>query len=145
MERQYPARPIVAVGALVIRDGRVLLARRGKEPSYGKWSLPGGAVEAGEPLRAAVAREIREECGLVIDVTDTVEVFERLVPDGTGRAQYHYVIIDYVARWAGGEIALSDEVLEARWVHPDDLDRYDMTTGTIEVIRRLLRRAGTAG
>ena len=128
----------MAVGAVVVRDGCVLLARRGKEPSYGLWSVPGGAVGLGEELKAAAAREIREECGIEIELTDVIEVIERLHRDGDGRIQYHYVIVDYLARWAAGEIQPSDEVLEARWVAPQEFPGYQMTAGTADAIQRML-------
>ncbi|HSC71002.1 MAG TPA: NUDIX hydrolase [Candidatus Methylomirabilis sp.] len=145
MQRRYPERPIMAVGAIVVKNGRVLLARRGKEPSYGVWSVPGGAVRLGEGLKAAAVREIREECGIEIELTDVVEVIERLHRDGGGRVQYHYVIVDYLARWVAGKLSSSDEVLEARWVAPEEFPRYQMTTGTADVIQKMLaagRRAG---
>jgi mutator protein MutT len=145
VSRTYPDRPILAVGAVVVRDGRVLLARRGKAPSYGLWSLPGGAVELGERVKDAVRREIREECGIEIEVTDVVEVFERLVPDADGRVQYHYVILDYVARWQSGEPGGSDEVLESRWVRPEEFPDYEMTKGTADVVLRMVERAKKAG
>jgi len=128
----------MAVGAIVVKDGRVLLARRGKEPSYGVWSVPGGAVRLGEGLKAAAAREIREECGLEIELTDVVEVIERLHRDGEGKIQYHYVIVDYLARWMAGELKPSDELLEARWVAPEEFSKYQMTTGTADIIQRML-------
>jgi ADP-ribose pyrophosphatase YjhB (NUDIX family) len=128
----------MAVGAVVVRNGRVLLARRGREPSYGLWSVPGGAVRLGEGIKAAAAREIREECGIEIALTDVVEVIERLHRDGEGRIQYHYVIVDYLARWVAGDIRPSDEVLEARWVSPGEFPRYQMTPGTADVIRKML-------
>jgi ADP-ribose pyrophosphatase YjhB (NUDIX family) len=145
MQRRYPERPIMAVGAIVVKNGRVLLARRGKEPSYGLWSVPGGAVRVGEGLKAAAAREIREESGVEIELTDVIEVIERLHRDGDGRIQYHYVIVDYLARWVAGDIQPSDEVLEARWVAPEEFPKYPMTAGTADVIQKMLtagRRAG---
>ena len=145
MRRRYPDRPIMAVGAIVVKDGRVLLARRGKEPSYGLWSVPGGAVHLGEALKTAALREIREECGIKIDLADVVEIVERMVRDADGRIQYHYVIVDYLAHWAQGDLAPSSEVLEARWVAPEEFPQYQMTAGTVEVINRMLaagRRAG---
>jgi ADP-ribose pyrophosphatase YjhB (NUDIX family) len=135
----------MAVGAIVVKNGRVLLARRGKEPSYGLWSVPGGAVGLGEGLKAAAAREIREECGIEIELTDVVEVIERLHRDGAGRIQYHYVIVDYLARWVAGELKPSDEVLEARWVAPKEFPKYPMTTGTADVIRKMLAVGKRAG
>jgi len=143
IRRRYPKQPILAVGAVVVKDGRVLLARRGKPPSYGKWSLPGGAVRLGEGLKEAVAREVREECGLDIEIGDALEVVERMVRDKEGRFLYHYVIIDYLASWKGGEIATSSDVLEARWVLPEDLHLYDTTQGAVEIIQRLLEKASS--
>lgn len=141
MKRRYPNQPVVAVGAVVVKVGRVLLARRGKAPGYGRWSLPGGAVMLGEGLKEAVVREVREECGLDIEVGDEAEVVERIVRDEKGGLQYHYVIIDYLASWKGGELNTSSDVLEARWVLPEDFPLYNLTDGTIEVIRRLLKKA----
>jgi 8-oxo-dGTP diphosphatase len=144
-QRRYPERPFVAVGTIVVRDGCVLLARRGKEPSYGLWSLPGGAVDLGEGLKNAAARETREECGIEIEITDVLEVVERMVRDPDGRVQFHYVIVDYLARWASGELVSSPEVLEARWVPPEDFPRYEMTRGTAEVVLRMLETGKRAG
>jgi mutator protein MutT len=138
VKREYPDRPVLAVGALVIRDGKVLLAKRGREPGRGLWSLPGGAVQAGENLKVAVTREIHEECGIEVAVEEAAEVVERMIPDADGRLQYHYVILDFRARWLRGELHPSEEVEEARWVDPSELHQYQMTRGTAAVIRRLL-------
>ena len=135
----------MAVGTIVVKDGWVLLARRGKEPSYGLWSVPGGAVRLGEELRDAAKRETREECGIEVDLTDVIEIVERMVRDNDGRMQYHYVIVDYLARWVSGELAPSSEVLEARWVPPEEFPQYDMTRGTAEVIHRMLEAGQRAG
>ena len=144
-DREYPARPILAVGTVVVRDGCVLLARRGKAPSQGKWSVPGGAVDVGESLEAAARREIREECGIEVELTDTLEVIQRITRDDAQRVRFHYVIVDYVARWLSGEPRPSDEASEVRWVRPEELDALDMTAGTAEVVRRMLRKAGIGG
>jgi ADP-ribose pyrophosphatase YjhB (NUDIX family) len=144
-ERRYPNRPIVAVGTIVVRDGRVLLARRGHEPAYGLWSVPGGGVHLGEELRAAARRELREECGIEVELTDVIELIERVTRDGDGRIQYHYVIVDYLAKWTGGEPAPSPEALEVRWVAPEEFPRYEMTRGSAEVILRLLEAGRRAG
>lgn len=142
MARRYPERPVVAVGALVVKEGLILLARRGKEPDVGKWSLPGGVVRTGESLKEAVKRELKEECGVEVEVEDPPEVVERLVRDEEGRIQYHYVIIDYLAPCREGELKASSDLLEARWVNLGDLHRYELTDGTLEVIERLLARVG---
>jgi 8-oxo-dGTP diphosphatase len=144
-QRRYPDRPFVAVGTIVVRDGCVLLAQRGKEPSYGLWSLPGGAVDLGEELKVAAARETREECGIEIEVTDVLEVVERVVRDPDGRIQFHYVIVDYLARWTSGELTASPEVLESRWVPPEEFPAYTLTRGTAEVVLRMLETGKRAG
>jgi ADP-ribose pyrophosphatase YjhB (NUDIX family) len=144
-QRRYPERPIPAVGAIVVKDGRVLLARRGKEPSYGLWSVPGGAVHLGERLEDATRRELREECGVEIELTPVIEVIERMVRDPDGRVQYHYVIVDYLARWVSGEPAPSPEALEVRWVAPAEFPALEMTRGSAEVILRLLESGRKAG
>ena len=141
-DREYPARPILAVGTIVVRDGCVLLARRGKPPGLGKWSVPGGAVDAGESLEDAARREIHEECGIEVELTDTIEVLQRVTRDDAQRVRFHYVIVDYVARWAAGEPRPSAEASEVRWVRPEEFEALDMTPGTAEVIRRMLRKAG---
>ena len=121
----------------------MLLVLRGREPGRGLWSLPGGVVHPGETLKAAVVRELREECGIEVTVAETAEVVERLIPDAEGRLQYHYVILDYQAKWLRGELAPSDDVREARWVDPGSLHHYRLTHGTADVIHRLLaRRSG---
>jgi 8-oxo-dGTP diphosphatase len=135
----------VAVGTIVVKDGCVLLAQRGKEPSYGLWSLPGGAVDVGEGLKTAAQRETREECGIEVDITDVLEVVERMVCDPDGRVKFHYVIVDYLARWVSGDLTPSSEVLEARWVAPEEFPQYEMTRGTAEVVLRVLEAGRKAG
>ncbi len=142
MGREYPDRPILAVGAVVVRDGKVLLTKRAEEPYRGLWSLPGGVVQPGEALEAALTRELAEECGIEIAVDAVAEVVEQRVPDGQGHARFHYVIVDYLARWLEGDLALSKEVEDAQWVDPFDLHHYQMTCGTADLIRRLLARRG---
>ena len=129
----------------MVKDGRVLLAQRGKQPGYGRWSVPGGAVHVGEGLKTAARREIREECGIEVDLTEVIEVVERMVRDDEGRIQYHYVIVDYLARWVSGDLVPSSEVLEARWVSPEDFPAFNMTRGTTEVIQRMLASGKQSG
>lgn len=143
IRRQYPDHPVLAVGAVVTRDGKVLLVLRNREPGRGLWSLPGGVVHPGETLKAAVVRELYEECGVEVVVAEAAEVVERMIPDADGRLEYHYVILDYQAAWLRGELAPSEEVADARWVDPASLPQYRVTRGTADVIRRLLaRRSG---
>jgi 8-oxo-dGTP diphosphatase len=139
--RRHPDRPIVAVGA-VVRDGsRVLLVKRGQEPLKGQWSLPGGAVEIGETLDAAVAREVREETGLEILVGPVVAVLDSIRPDADGRAEYHYIIIDYVCRVRDGAATAptcGSDAAAARWVDAGELEAYRLTSTAISVIRKAL-------
>src|SRR5882762_9557646 len=101
-DRRYPRRPLVGVGAIILRRDKILMAQRGKEPLKGWWSLPGGALEIGESLQLAVRREVREETGLEVEPLGVFEVFERIMADTAGATEYHYVLIDYICRVKGG-------------------------------------------
>ncbi|HEX7127227.1 MAG TPA: NUDIX hydrolase [Thermodesulfobacteriota bacterium] len=143
-DREYPARPIVGVGAVVLDGDLVLLTRRGRPPNVGQWTLPGGAVEAGESLRAAVEREVREETGLVVEAGPVVELLERIVRDDDGRVRYHYVLIDFLcglAADASREIVCGDDCPEGRWVSAADLGGLPVTEGTREVVARAVAAA----
>jgi 8-oxo-dGTP diphosphatase len=135
-ERLYPKRPLVGVGAVVMRDGFVLLERRGQPPAQGSWSLPGGLVDAGERLEEAVRREVREECAIEVEVGPLLGVFEPLVWDDDGRLLYHYVVLDYLARYVSGDPVIGDDAAELRWVAFDDLDEYPLLAVTREMIER---------
>ena len=115
MQREYPEAPLVAVGAVVVDQGRVLLVRRGREPLKGQWSLPGGMLEVGEPLTAGVVREVREETGLTVQPLELVELLDRIHRDGD-RIRYHYVIADYLCRVVGGELKAASDADAVRWV-----------------------------
>jgi 8-oxo-dGTP diphosphatase len=134
--REYPSVPRVGVGAVVLDRGRVLLVRRGKAPSYGKWSLPGGMVELGETTREAVQREIEEECSLKIRVLDVCGVLDRVVRDAEGRIRYHWVLVDYVAFVESGTLCAASDADEAVWVEVDEVARLDTTDGLLDMIRR---------
>lgn len=134
--REYPSVPRVGVGAVVLDGDRVLLVRRGKAPSYGKWSLPGGMVELGETTREAVQREIEEECGLKIRVGEVAGVLDRVVRDGEGRIRYHWVLVDYVAFPESGTLCAASDADEACWVEVDEVERLDTTDGLLDMIRR---------
>jgi 8-oxo-dGTP diphosphatase len=137
--RKYPDRPIVAVGAVILDGDRVLLVQRGHEPLKGEWSLPGGAVEVGETLQAALEREVREETALDIDVGPVVEVLDGIRRDAAGRIEYHYIIIDYACRVRPGSpttAARGTDADDVRWVGVDELERYKVTSRAIAVIRK---------
>ena len=136
MSRRYPSRPIVGVGAIITHSDTVLLVRRGREPQKGIWSIPGGVLQLGETLEEGVRREVREEVGLDVRVLERVEVVERILPDATGKLEYHYILIDYLCEPAGGILQAADDAAEAAWVDRRDLDEYAITSGTPEVIHR---------
>lgn len=140
MQREYPAAPLVGVGAVVVNEAgdRVLLVQRDREPSRGLWSIPGGLVQLGETLREAAIREVREECGLDVDVGDVVSVLDVIIRDDDGRVRYHYVLVDLVARHLGGEPVPADDVSAVRWVARHDLDQYPVTDGARAVIRKTM-------
>jgi ADP-ribose pyrophosphatase YjhB (NUDIX family) len=140
--REYPERPIVAVGGIVVRDGKVLLVQRGREPSAGRWTVPGGAVKVGERLQDAVARELQEECGVEVEVGPVVEVLDRVVRDSSGRIRYHYVIIDYLARWVAGEPRAGSDAAAVRWLHREEWAGLPLTEGLGPVLTRALALAG---
>jgi ADP-ribose pyrophosphatase YjhB (NUDIX family) len=135
-DRRYPKRPLVGVGALIFRRDRILMAQRGKDPLKGWWSLPGGALELGESLEAAVCREVLEETGLHVEPVKLFEVFQRIIRDNTGAPEYHYVLIDYVCRVTGGELFPGDDVSAVDWVRRRDLPALQITEGTLAVIEK---------
>lgn len=136
MKREYPDAPIVAVAAVVLDGDRVLLVKRASEPGRGKWSIPGGVVKLGERLREAVVREVKEECGILIEVRDLLDVVETIVRDEEGRVRFHYVIVDFLARPLSGQLRASDDALEAAWVRLDDILEMDIT----RTLRKLLEK-----
>jgi len=136
--REYPERPIVGVGAVVVDGSRVLLVRRANEPLKGEWSLPGGAVECGETLEAALAREVREETGLVIDVGPLVEVLDRIRHDADGQVQYHYVLLDFVCTPGGGTLASGSDACDATWADVTALGQYHLDDTAVSVIQKAI-------
>jgi 8-oxo-dGTP diphosphatase len=136
MRRHYPDRPLVGVGAVVFKGGEVLLVRRGQEPARDSWSLPGGLVELGESLAAAIVRELAEETGLTVALRGIAAVAERIFPDGGGRIAYHYVLVDYLCDYLEGELRPGSDVTAARFVSLDQLPDFDLPPFTADVIRR---------
>ena len=135
-----PAAPVVGVGGVVVRDGRVLLIRRGKAPLYGRWVVPGGTVELGETLEEALVREMEEETSLRVEVIEVLTVFDRIERDGE-RVVYHYVIVDYLCRWLSGEAKAGSDALDAAWATPEQLAGYDLPPKALEVVQDAFRRA----
>ena len=122
MRREYPEGPLVGVGGVVVKDGRVLLVERGSEPLKGHWSLPGGMLELGEALAAGVVREVKEETGLTAEVIELVELLDRIHREGE-RVRYHYVIADYLCRVVEGELKAASDAEAVRWVERAEWNR----------------------
>ena len=135
--REYPDSPRVGVGAVVLREGRVLLVRRGVAPANGLWAIPGGALELGETLKEGAEREILEETGITIRAGDPVFTCDVLVRDDDGRVRFHYVIVDLAADYVSGEVMGGDDALEARWVAPEELPELPATKTTLKLLRQI--------
>jgi len=135
-KREYPDRPIVGVGAVIVDQGRVLLVKRGSPPLLGEWSLPGGAVELGETLRAAAEREAREETGLIVKAGEVLEVLDRIVPGKDGAPQYHYVLIDFLCMVKGGKLHAGSDAGDVCWVRENELGKFKLEQPAMEVIRK---------
>jgi ADP-ribose pyrophosphatase YjhB (NUDIX family) len=148
VKRDYPDRPIVGVGAVVVDGGRALVVRRATEPLKGQWSIPGGMLELGEKLREGIVREVMEETGLEVEVFDVLDVFDSIFPDQDGRTQYHYVLIDFLCRPkttplnlkegmdGAPELRAGSDVSEAKWVSAEEVGKLEMKEATVGVIRK---------
>lgn len=134
------SRPQLAVSAAIFRDNRILLVRRARSPARGFYSLPGGRVEFGETLHAALHREVDEETSLKIEIVDLAG-WREVVPGPAGGG--HYLIMSFAARWVAKEPVLNDELDDFKWLPPDALDNLKLTGGLQEVIRSARRLIGT--
>lgn len=144
--REYPERPVVGVGGVVIENGRALLIRRGGEPLKGQWSIPGGTLETGETLEEGTRREMEEETGLRVRIVELIEVFERIFrePDEPSvRPRYHFVIMDYLCERISGEARAGGDVTDVAWVAESDLGAYDLTPTATRILKKAF--AMTAG
>jgi 8-oxo-dGTP diphosphatase len=127
VKRLYPDQPVVGIGAVVIQDGKIALIKRGNEPSKGKWTIPGGLVELGESLEAAVIRETKEEVCLDVENPTLIGVVDNVDLDEQGKIKYHYVIIDYLVHVKSGVIQAASDAEELRWVPFDEVESYVLT------------------
>lgn len=141
MAREYPAHPVVGVGAVVVRDGRALIVRRAHEPRKGEWSLPGGMLDLGESLADGAKREVREETGLDVEVGAIVETFDRVHRDADGRIRYHFVIVDFVCWSLEGDPVAGSDAEAVAWVTAEELDVYGVNAHAASVIRKGLANA----
>lgn len=144
MKRDYPDRPLIGVGAVIVSDNRVVVARRGHEPLKGEWSIPGGVLEIGETLRAGAAREALEETGLVVEAGEVLEVLDRIVRDAQGRVQFHYVLVDFLCRPVAGELRAGGDAEDVRWLTAGELETFPIADSAAAVLRKGLDRAISA-
>jgi len=151
--REFPERPVVGVGGVIVDRDRTVLIRRGTEPLLGQWSIPGGTIETGETLEEAVRRELREETGLEVRVLELIELFDRIYPqDGAvvqdkKKPRYHYVIADYLCDLVGGEARAGSDVTDLAFAREDELGKFHLTEKATSVLKKAfaMSRARAAG
>jgi 8-oxo-dGTP diphosphatase len=136
MRREFPEIPLVGVGAVIIEHSRILLVKRAHPPLQAQWSIPGGVLEVGELIREAAIREAREETGLIVEPGDLLGVYDRILRNAEKRVQYHYVLIDFLCRKVGGELAAADDAADVRWFTLDELPPLHLAEDTQDVIRK---------
>ena len=142
MSRSYPNRPIVGVGAVVFRDDRVLLIKRGKPPRMGDWSLPGGMQEIGETVFEAASREVQEETGVTISDIALIDVVDSITRDDDARVQFHYTLVDVVAKWRSGEPAGGSDAMHAEFMSFDEVSKIVQWRETHRIIAKAREMCG---
>ena len=141
--REYPERPFVGVGVVVLRRDEVLMVLRGKAPNKGQWSLPGGKQLLGETVLEAVHRELMEETGVKIEQPALLDVVDFIIPDGIGKIQYHYTLVDYQAKWLSGECRSGDDADAVKWFTFEELNSLGLVDVTRIVILKAFRNSVT--
>lgn len=141
--REYPERPVVGVGGVIVDRGRAVLIRRGTEPLLGQWSIPGGTIEIGETIEEAVRRELREETGLDVRVLELIELFDRIYLENGGsplqekrKPRYHYVIADYLCELVGGEPRAGSDVTDLAFAREEELPQFHLTEKATSVLKK---------
>jgi 8-oxo-dGTP diphosphatase len=135
--KEYPDRPRVGVGAVVIKDDKILLVKRGIPPSKGLWAIPGGNMKLGETLKETAEREILEETGIAIEAGDPIYAFDFMERDDEGTIRYHYVVVDLLAEYIKGEPCGADDALEARWLTWEELKNFSVSKNTLALLRKI--------
>jgi ADP-ribose pyrophosphatase YjhB (NUDIX family) len=136
MTREYPDRPLIGVGSIIIENDKVVLVKRAHPPIQGQWSIPGGVLEVGELVREAAIREAQEETGLIVEPGELLGVFDRVLRDPDNRVQYHYVLIDFLCRRIGGELLAASDASEVRWFTRAELTSLNLAEDTLVVIQK---------
>src|SRR5512133_3918866 len=136
MKRDYPDRPLVGVGTVIVHEGRAVIVQRGTEPLKGQWSVPGGALEVGETLRLCAVREALEETGLHVEAGEVLEVFDAIYRELDGTIVYHYVLIDFACRLVGGELKAGGDAMQAKWITLEELEQYHVAETARKVIAK---------
>jgi 8-oxo-dGTP diphosphatase len=142
MNREFPELPLVGIGAIIIEDSRVLLVKRAHPPLQAQWSIPGGVLEVGELIREAAVREAREETGLIVEPGELLGVYDRVLRNPEQRVQYHYVLIDFLCRRVGGELAAASDAAEVRWFTWEELPALKLAEDTFHVIGKAFAELG---
>lgn len=127
MKREYPTQPLIGVGAIIITDSQILLVKRGAEPGKDRWSIPGGLVKVGETLQETVAREVKEESNLDVEVHSLIDAVNNLEKDTKGDLRYHFVILDFFVKLKSGVPTAGSDALATKWVPLDEVEKYDLT------------------
>jgi ADP-ribose pyrophosphatase len=138
---QYPAKPEVAVGAVVIRNEKILLVKRKLDPAKGDWAIPGGKINLGESLTQAAEREIREETGISIKAKKPIYCFDSIHVDEKGEIKFHYVIVDLMADYVSGEIKPGDDAADVRWFSMDNLETIKLNRSTAELLSIIFKES----
>ena len=137
MGTEYPDRPRVAVGAVVMHEGRVLVVERANAPAQGVWALPGGSVELGETLAEATQREVLEETGIVVRAGAVVHTFDAVVRDDDGRVRFHYVIVDLRCEYVSGHVVAGGDASAALFASREEFSALRSSRATVDLLRRI--------